>query len=225
MIHRTAAYCGFAVVACAALMLAATAIYGQAESQEQPAATTPEQRTANYRPLPGAGTPPEIPPVVMSKEHEALCRVKVGDAMPAIKLNELGGREMELSRLFGKTATIVVFWKGDGHMARTMLADLGPDVIQPFTEQGIAVVGIAVEQSARDVLAALEKAELRIPCLLDPEGKAFALVGKERLPRVYLLDPQGELLWLDIEYSLATRRELNQSLRAVVATAARERQE
>jgi hypothetical protein len=33
---------------------------------------------------------------------------------------------------------------------------------------------------------------------------------------VYLLDPQGKVLWFDIDYSLATRRELNQALRAVV---------
>ena len=63
--------------------------------------------------------------------------------------------------------------------------------------------------------AALEKAGANFPNLLDADGKAFAQVGSERLPRTYLLDPQGKILWFDIEYSLATRRELHQALRAV----------
>jgi hypothetical protein len=52
--------------------------------------------------------------------------------------------------------------------------------------------------------------------LLDADGKVFAEVGSEKLPRVYLVGSQGDILWFDIEYSHATRRELNQSLRAVV---------
>ena len=50
---------------------------------------------------------------------------------------------------------------------------------------------------------------------LDADGNAFAQVGSQKLPRTYLLDPTGKILWFDIEYSLGTRRELNQALRAV----------
>jgi peroxiredoxin len=154
----------------------------------------------------------------MSREHDLLCRVRVGDTMPAITLNQLGGSETELARLYGKTATVVVFWEGTRRMGRTLLADLNPDVVSKFGGQGVAVVGIAVNQRAEDVRAAADTAAASFPILLDPEGKAFALVGKEKMPRVYLLDPQGKVLWFDIEYSLATRRELNQSLLAVTAS-------
>ncbi len=171
----------------------------------------PEAQSANPAPA-------EIPPVVLSKAHEALCRVKVADLMPPIELPPLGdgSQRKKLSDFFGEKATVVVFWKSDRRMARAQLADAGPDVIKPFGKAGIAVVGVAVEESEADAHATLKAAQADFPNLLDADSKAFAKVGSEKLPRTYLLDPQGKILWFDIEYSQATRRELHQALRAIV---------
>ncbi len=158
---------------------------------------------------------PEIPPVLMTKLESSLCGLKVGDTLPAIELKQLGGPERELSKLYGTKATVVAFWRSDRRMTRSLLADLGPDVGEKFSNEGVNLVGIAVNEPADEALADLQKAGARFPNLLDADGKAFAQVGRDKLPRVYLVDPQGRILWFDIEYSLATRRELNQALRAV----------
>jgi hypothetical protein len=39
------------------------------------------------------------------------------------------------------------------------------------------------------------------------------------LPRTYLLDSSGKILWFDLEYSRSTRRELNQAIRYVLKSA------
>ncbi len=154
----------------------------------------------------------KIPPVILSKGHAALCKVKVGDRMPEITLPELSnGEQTELSSLYGDRATVVVFWSGNSRMAREQLGDMGPEVVERFGKSGVSVVGIAVGPEA----AMLKAAKGDFPNLLDADGKAFALVGSEKLPRTYLLDPQGKILWFDIEYSLGTRRELQQAQRAV----------
>jgi peroxiredoxin len=158
-----------------------------------------------------------IPPVLMSKQHEALNKVKVGDKLPAISLNRLGDRPTRLGELFGRTATVVAFWRADRRASRTLLADLGPDVAEPFRQRGVAVVGVAVETPEAEARQTLEQTSAQMPTLLDADGQAFAQVGKDRLPRVYLVDRDGKILWFDIDYSLATRRELNQALRAVTA--------
>ena len=193
MIRVTKSFFGFAsavVIACVALVATADEPKGAA-AEKQPA---------------------KIPPVALSKAHAALCKVIVGDTMPEITLSPLaGGAPVTLSSLFGEKATVVVFWSPDRRMAREQLADLGPDVVAPFGESGVAVVGIAVGAPA----AMLKAAKREFPNLLDADGKAFAEVGSEKLPRTYLLDPQGEILWFDIEYSLGTRRELHQALRAI----------
>ena len=50
----------------------------------------PKTRTAFYR---ADSKPTTMPRVLMSKDDEASCKVKVGDTMPAIELPKLGGNE------------------------------------------------------------------------------------------------------------------------------------
>jgi peroxiredoxin len=174
-----------------------------------------QSRTVFYRA--DASQPAAIPVVQLSKGHEALCRVKVGDTMPTFELEQLGGGRRRTSELAGKKATVVVFWKAGRRMTDQLLVDLGPDVIEPFGGAGVAVVGVAVGESASSAQAALERTGANFPNFLDTVSRAFAQVGSDKLPRAYLLDPQGKILWFDIEYSQTTRRELHQALRAVTA--------
>jgi hypothetical protein len=70
---------------------------------------------------------------------------------------------------------------------------------------------------AEDALAVAEESEYTGPVELDPEGEYFAQLGAGRLPRIYVLDATGKIVWMDIEYSQATRRELRQTLQALTA--------
>jgi peroxiredoxin len=170
-------------------------------------------RTTFYR---GNGKPAVMPHVLLSKKEEAACKVKVGDAMPAIELPKLGDtNNTKLSDLFGKSATVIVFWKGDRRMSQQQLADVRADIVEPFQNQGVSVVGVTVDESAKDAEATVKKSGASFPNLHDADGKAFALVGSGRFPRTYVLDPTGKIVWFDIEYSLATRRELHQALEAI----------
>jgi peroxiredoxin len=163
-----------------------------------------------------AKAPAKIPPVALSKAHEALCKVVVGDTLPDIAGPQVGGGSpTKLSSFFGDKATVVVFWKGDRRMAREQLADMGPEVIELFGKLGVNVVGIAVGMTEAEAQKSLKAASADFTNWLDTDGKAFAQVGSQKLPRTYLIDPKGKVLWFDIEYSLGTRRELNQALRAV----------
>jgi peroxiredoxin len=173
----------------------------------------PQVRTAFYR---ADAKPTSMPHVLLSKGDEAACKVKVGDAMPAIELPKLGETgKTKLSDLLGKKATVVVFWKGDRRMSQQQLADVGADVVAPFGKQGVAVVGVAVDEPAKDAEATFKKSGAAFTNLHDADGKAFAQVGTGRFPRTYVLDPSGKIVWFDIEYSLATRRELHQALRTL----------
>jgi peroxiredoxin len=158
----------------------------------------------------------QIPQVVLSERHAELCNIQVGDAMPAIQLPDLDGNQRELASLYGEKLTVVFFWKGDRALARSALADLGPDVTVPYAGRGVTVVGIAVEDTSEAAQQHVAQARVPFLNLLDTDGMAFAAVGSERLPRTYLLDAEGRILWFDIEYSRSTRRELQQAIRVVL---------
>ena len=125
----------------------------------------------------------------------------------------------KLSGLLGKKATVVVFWKDNHRMTAEELADLGPDVVERFGKNGVEVVGIIVGAKPETAKEALNKAGAKFTNLLDADGKAFAQVGKEALPRTFVLDSSGKIAWFDISYTLATRRELRETLRALTGDA------
>jgi peroxiredoxin len=160
--------------------------------------------------------PAKVPAVALSQGHQALSKVKVGDMMPEIAGPQVGGGSpTKLSSFFGEKATVVVFWNTDNRMSREQLADLGPEVIEPFGKSGVHVLGVAVGMSEADTSAALKAAGVDFTNWLDTDEKLFALVGSQKLPRTFVLDRTGKILWFDMEYSLGTRRELRQALRAI----------
>jgi peroxiredoxin len=192
-----------------------------------PAATPAADKSAKPAPADTAAKPaapaepvvvPEgVPPVLLTKHHANLCRVKVGDALPAIELpTASGNKKTKLSELYGKAATVVVFWADDREMSHMELADLATDVIEPFGSKGVAVVGVAVKEKPETATSAVKEVGKEIPMLVDDKGTAFAQIGSRNLPRTFVLDANGKILWFDIEYSHATRRELKQALAATV---------
>jgi len=158
---------------------------------------------------------PAFPRVLLSAGHAKLCLVSVGEKFPAISLPRLGGAMTELTALQGKQATVVLFWHPDRWMARTALVDMQRDIAAHFQAEQVAVVGVAVRQPAGAVQAALKVAQATFPQLIDTEGQAFAIVGTVSLPRLFVLDPNGIIVWFDIEYSEGTRRDLWQTLRVL----------
>ncbi len=163
-----------------------------------------------------------IPRVLLSASHAKLCKLQVGERFPALKLPLLGGQAAPLETtalktLRGKQATVVLFWHPDRWMARTALVDMQRDIASKFAAQQVAVVGIAVRQAAGAVQASLNEAQAAFPQLLDSDGQALAAVGADTLPRLYVLNSTGTVVWFDIEYSEGTRRELWQTLGVLTA--------
>jgi peroxiredoxin len=149
-----------------------------------------------------------IPPVTLSTLHAKWCVSQVGDSFPAIELPRVGGNQTKLSDLYGKQATVVLFWQDDRWMSHMALEDLAREVAPAHDPQDVAVVGIAVSESLGFAQKLLRQTKADFPQLLDSHGSALAEVGSVALPRLYVLEPAGKIVWFDIEYSEGTRREL-----------------
>jgi peroxiredoxin len=199
-----------ALIVTLATLLAAASSFAAPKAKEK----EPQPHTAYYGSETAAS--PKVPSVVLSMQEDAFCKLKVGQKMPAMELPKLdGGSNTKLSSLLGKKATVVVFWKDDNRMTAEELVDLGPDVIERFGKQGVEVVGIAVDAKPNSAKEVVNKIGAKFTTLLDADGKAFAQVGKEKMPRTFVLDADGKIVWFDISYTLATRRELHDSLRVL----------
>jgi len=133
----------------------------------------------------------------------------VGDVFPDLELQQLDGQPQRLASLLGERLTVVVIWSNRNRLGQEQVRRLQQEVVAPFQSAGIQVIAVNVGDSPEAIMDILPSSgDGKLVVLRDPDAKAFAEVAKERLPRTYLLDAQGQILWFDIEYSRHTRREL-----------------
>jgi len=157
--------------------------------------------------------PESMPKVVMTQAHAASCLVKVGDPFPELTLNDPRGEPTTLESLRGDALTVVLFWNASTPYGVAQLRDLETDVRKRFDSLGVSVVGIDVGDSAEAVRDIASDKGVTYPQLLDSDGSLYRQVATRFIPRVYLLDTNGTVLWFDLEYSVATRRHLLQAIR------------
>ncbi len=157
-----------------------------------------------------------MPQVSLSDAHARICRVRVGDTLPRFELVNLEGRARPWESLLGARLTIVVFWNSAQPASLEELADLGPDALDRFSGNGLAVIGINIGDDPKWALEWVKRSGARFVNLSDRDGNALKQVASGRIPRTYLVDASGTILWLDLEYSRTTRRDLAQAIRYVL---------
>jgi peroxiredoxin len=139
--------------------------------------------------------------------------IKPGDAMPAIQLANESGKLARLQDGFGDALTVVLFWNSRLAFAREQYRRLAYEVVEPFGGLGVKVVAINTGDDPKGVAQLMIKSGGPLINLFDRDGRALAMVASDKLPRTYLLDASGRVVWMDLEYSRGTRRELTNAIR------------
>jgi hypothetical protein len=166
--------------------------------------------------------PPAIREVALSDKLRATCVVNVGQAFSQGELVDLEGKTQSLETLLDQKPTVVCFWSiGASRAAQLrsigLLQDLEQEIAEPFKSQGLSVVCIDVGDQTKDVQKHLADAGVSFPCLLDPQGKYYAKIATDReMPRVFMVDAGGRILWFDLEFSRTARREFIQNLHVLL---------
>lgn len=169
------------------------------------------------------------PKVHLSAQHEQMVQVEAGDAFPemALPTPEQAGDPNPLVNRLGEQATVVAVFGRDGAMAKAMLRDIAVDINERYNpprakklrRPSVIPIAIATQLAKDEASQVIEDAGYKSLLLLDEDGEAFSQLGADRMPRVYVLNAEGEIVWFDIEYSLSTRREMKQAIAALVKNA------
>lgn len=205
---------------------------GEVAPTETGDARTPEEAESGAAPIgprvsnnqPRRAVDPEmaIPPapehvyeprVLLTGERQKTCLVGVGDAIPAIELPDSSGTVQKLRELLGEKLTVVVFWSTKNRLGQEQIERLPVEFARPFLGEGVRVVAINSGDDPDQIEAVVPLgSDASFAVLLDESGSAFASVATHHLPRTYLLDAQGRILWFDLEYSRNSVRELTNAL-------------
>lgn len=183
---------------------------------EKPKEKVPIEVTV--KPEPVATT---MPKVEMTESLRATCRVGEGDPLPDGQVRNLEGKSVAVRSLLGEKATVVFFFtRGETRRAQltaqAALHDLQKDVAEVYAAEGVEVLAVDQKNADAEVAELAAAAGVTFPVLTDPAGRYFGTIATKELPRLYLVDPEGKILWFDIGYSETTRRSLKQALQVVV---------
>ncbi len=157
---------------------------------------------------------PEVytPTVAMSQEHRQSCLVSVGDQFPDGSLPDVEGTVHSLGQSLGNKLTVVVLWTASNPYALDQFEELRRDVA-PFQPQGVQAIAVHVGPTPENYAQLCQEHGQDVLCLTDADRAYFAQVARQKLPRTYLVNADGKILWLDLEYSRTTRFELANALR------------
>ena len=137
---------------------------------------------------------------------------------------DLSGKSLSIRGQFGKKLTVLVLFHAGGVVesmrSKELLGDLDRDILAAYGKKGVAVIAVDVRDRPEAVKSLVQEAPVGYPLLLDPEGAYFAKLATGVLPRLYVLDPAGKVLWFDLEYSTTTRHSLKQTILSVLGESA-----
>ncbi|HUT09884.1 MAG TPA: archaeosortase/exosortase family protein [Thermoguttaceae bacterium] len=167
-----------------------------------------------------------IPEITVPEPDGTGNLVQLQDALPEAELPDLEDKRHSLSDFYGKRATVVCFWKGGNtpegeREAIGTLQKLQGDYSNPSSKKVVHVIAVNEGDDPKVVRAQLANARMEaddeFAVLSDAEGTLLAKVGARELPRAYLLDADGAIVWFGQGFSTETRRDLRQAVDAVVS--------
>lgn len=198
--------------------------YTAAADDGTPVAAPPREATPSppvSQKLPfEAADPSALPEVVMAASDRSACKVFVGDRFPAFELNDLSGQAHSAQGSLGGKGTVVVFFQlGDDAVSRlraeNLLLDIQSDVASKYPAEEIAVLAIHVGETTPQLSDVLKQAEITFPILVDANNVVLPQLTAKKPPCLYLLDGEGKVAWMDIEYGPAVRKQLSRAVQVL----------
>lgn len=185
-----------------------TAVVDPTKPENDPDEAPREQVVVNLAP-PKDTKPTGIPEVKLSETVKATCKVGVGDAFPRLE---------GFPEKWGEKATVVAFFTtGTKPMSKMKAKELLDDLqkVAAVHPEGLSVIAVDVAEKQET-----DDAQTSYTLIDDESSELFGAVAIDATPpRLFLLDPEGRVLWMDTEYSQATRGQLQQSLDFLLGSA------
>lgn len=130
---------------------------------------------------------------------------QVGERAPDATLQDLDGREVELSSLWRRRPAVIVFLRYFGcPFCQSQVVALRSDEERIRSAgAGVGLVGRGRPEDARDFVT---DKKLPFPLLLDPDGDAYRAYGLAQSKAFQVLRPQVTVPWVKLNLDPETRQ-------------------
>ncbi|MBQ5710208.1 MAG: TlpA family protein disulfide reductase [Alistipes sp.] len=157
---------------------------------------------------------PEAEPEAQSEEDdvEATTLVNVGDVAPDFTVTMLDGRVIKLSELRGNVV-MVCFWATWCPPCRQELAHLQEGVIDEFAGEKFVVLPISRGEERKVVEKFITDNGYKFGVGLDSDRAIYDLYASNYIPRTFIVDKQGKVVYRNAGYDEVIAQEVNDAIR------------
>lgn len=143
---------------------------------------------------------------------EIINYVGVGDKVPAFTVESGDGKEFDSSSFVGKRSLLALFVTTCSDCDRELpKAQAVWESLQG--EDEFQVITIARKNNKADVDAYWKKKQFTMPVFLDLDRTVFDLFANSTVPRFYVIDEQGKVIWMGIETISLSAAEIEKKVR------------
>lgn len=167
---------------------------------------------AGKNPDPIAVSGPRKPKVILSAGHRATCVKFVGDSIGDPTVRDINNTQHKLKKLLSNKFTVLIFWNDNSRAGVEQFRRIPVDILGTYAKQRVKVIAANTGGDLATTKRLTGNAAKMIDSLVDGDQELFGQFANSRVPRTYLLDKDGKILWFDIEYSQGMQRELENAL-------------
>jgi peroxiredoxin len=154
-----------------------------------------------------------------STEKDPATHTKAGDQMPAFTVAEPDGTQFALASHRGKVV-VINFWATWCGPCKFEIPRLEKEVWQKYKDNpNFSMVAIAREQTADDIVPFRKKSGFTFPIASDPKRGTYKLFADSGIPRTYVVDAGGKILFQSVGYCPDAFDRLNHTIEQALAAA------
>jgi peroxiredoxin len=138
--------------------------------------------------------------VPLSKPEEYVSHTKVGQDVPSFSVTTLEGKEVSTVALKGKVV-LLNFWATWCPPCQTEMPRLEKEIWKIYQGQSFEMIAIAREQTDMEITQYRAKHKYSFPMAPDPKRAVYAKFANAGIPRNYVINREGKILYQSTGYS------------------------
>lgn len=151
--------------------------------------------------------------VKAQSEIDSTTIITKGDKVPAFSFVDNEGNTHEISEYKGKTIMLVFFatWCGP---CRAELKELNNEVLPPFMDdENFEIMIFGREHSQEEVSKFKYDNQYLMPFYADPDRSIFAKFATAYIPRCFIINAKGKVVFNSVGYSEDVKTEMQKTLK------------